>query len=153
MVESNSGTRQDAYDVFQDGLISVYGRLKESSLELSGSFETYFIGCCRNIWLMELRRRAKTGNASELHDGVVIYSDYSEELLEKEKKTRIMEESLLKLSGDCQKVILLVQQGKSMQDIAYIMGYKSEEFARIKKHRCKEYLVELVKNHIDYKKM
>lgn len=150
-VKSNSGDRSSAYDVFQDALMALYVRLQNSSLEISSSFETYFIGSCKLIWLMELRRRSRKEIPTDSLEEIPLHSDTSEESYEKEKRLRVMQEAILKLPPNCQKMLALQQQGLSIGEISRIMEHKSDTYTRLKRHRCKEYLIELVKNHIDFK--
>lgn len=148
---SNSGDRTVVYDVFQDALMAIYTRLTNSSLELTGSsFETYFIGTCKHLWLMELRNRSKIARPVEISEDVASYDSSDEMSYDDERIARVVHESFLKLSKECQQLIMLKENGHSYEEITRIMDINSEEFARVKKHRCKEYLVELVRNHPKY---
>ncbi|QHT68915.1 sigma-70 family RNA polymerase sigma factor [Rhodocytophaga rosea] len=57
-VMHNSGNRQDGEDVYADAEIVMYQKAVEG-LVLSASVSTYMHCVCRQIWLMELRRRKR----------------------------------------------------------------------------------------------
>lgn len=150
-VVSKGGDKSAAYDVFQDALMAIYDRLQTSSLEISNSFETYFSGMCKHLWHMELRRMVKTKQPIDISHEEAFFPTYMEETYDKEKESRMIQESFFKLSNDCQKLLMLQQQGHSQIEIAEIMDY-TEAFTRKKRFRCKEQLAELVRNHPYFKK-
>ena len=57
------------------------------------------------------------------------------------------------MGEDCQKLLELFFQKKSMDDIAVEMGYASEGYARRRKSQCKDRLVELVKNDAVFREL
>ena len=56
----NSGSEEDARDLFQEGLVVIFEKVSSGDLKLSSAFRTYFYAVCRNKWLMVLRRK-RTG--------------------------------------------------------------------------------------------
>jgi len=57
IVEKNSGSYQDAEDVFQDGIIVLYQKILSGPLTLNCSLKTFFFSICRNIWMQRLDRK------------------------------------------------------------------------------------------------
>jgi len=59
-VLNNSGTEDDAGDIFQETLVILYRKRKEGTLQISTSFRNYLIGTAKMLWLKELRRRRRS---------------------------------------------------------------------------------------------
>lgn len=147
----HGGTKDDAWDVFQDGIIVVYEQVKSKKLTIQNTFHTYFFTICKYTWLKVLRDRDKkyfeqieTSRELEqinLHD----YKLEVEEIIEKEKRVKLYNSNFLKLSKECQKLLALMSQGCSVQEIAESFNYKSVGFAYKKRRICKERLIKLIK--------
>ena len=56
-VIKNSGTDEDAQDVFQEAIIIIYKKLRDGVLDLTCSFKTYLYSVCRIVWLKQLEKR------------------------------------------------------------------------------------------------
>ena len=56
----NSGTHDDASDVFQDSIITLYSQICDNSLNLTSDLKGYFFGIARNIWSSYLRKKRVT---------------------------------------------------------------------------------------------
>ena len=78
----------------------------------------------------------------DIHDDLEL-SDIDE----KEQKLALMESVFSNLKEDCRQVLSLFYfESKSMRDIASIM-HLDENFVRLKKFRCLQYLKELIIKH------
>ena len=51
IVSTQNGSQEDAEDVFHDGLIIIYNRLKNKRFKLNSTLKTYLFFVCKNIWL------------------------------------------------------------------------------------------------------
>ena len=58
-ISANSGTADDAKDIFQDALVILYKNVQSESFTLSVPLKTYLLAVTKNLWLQELRRRNK----------------------------------------------------------------------------------------------
>ena len=65
--------------------------------------------------------------------------------LEKTILNQLIREVFKKLGEDCQKVIQMRWDGESYDKVREVMGFKSEGYARKRKHVCYERLMGLVK--------
>ena len=50
-VKKNSGTLDDAKDVFQEGIMVIFKKVKEDRLVLTTSFHAFLFMVCKRIWL------------------------------------------------------------------------------------------------------
>jgi len=141
----NSGTEQDAYDIFQDALMVVFKKFQHNGVELSSDLKGYVFGIARKLWCNQLRTRKDTIDyEKEIMDDVEL-----EKLLETPIE-QIVQRSFLKLPKDQQKVLSMHMEGFSYDKIALEMGYKSASYARRKKYLCKEELVKLIKEDPEF---
>ena len=67
-VIGNGGTKEDAWDIFQDGIIIIYEQIKNKDLEIKSSFMTYFFTICKYQWLKILRDKNKKNMATSVLD-------------------------------------------------------------------------------------
>jgi RNA polymerase sigma factor (sigma-70 family) len=145
-VRRNSGSDEDASDVFQEAIIILYKNILQQDFSLSTDLKGYFFGIARNIWNAQLRYKRKV---AELDMDIAEESDIDEVIdpvLE-----RIVSRSFQKLKPDCQTVLNLFSEGCSYGEIAQKMGLKNETYARRKKYLCKEALMEIIKDDQEYK--
>lgn len=147
LVVKNSGNDEDAEDVFQDGLIIVFKKIRDQQLELTSSFRTYIYSVCRNIWLQKLNKRKQFAREFSDVETFIDLPDKVDQFQEEEmEKYRLYQQHFLTLGGDCQKVLLLFMKKLSLKDIAAEMGYKTEKYAKTRKYLCKEELKKRIIN-------
>lgn len=153
LITTNSGTETDAEDVFQDALVVLYRKIAKENLLLTSSFKTFLYSICRNLWLQRLDRRVFSNeflemeDLSELHDSL-----HFEQPEEEQEKYRLFQQHFLLLSPDCQKVLKLFMGKTSLKEIAEIMGFKTEKYAKTRKFMCKEKLKNSIINDPFFKK-
>src|SRR3546814_138473 len=58
---ANSGTSDDAADIFQESIISIYRQAKDKKLMLTCPFEPFFLMVCKRKWWNELKKRSRQG--------------------------------------------------------------------------------------------
>lgn len=149
-VISNGGSPDDAKDVFQESIIVAYNQISKKSFELKTSFEAYLYGISRFVWLKILRNRSiHDRNIVKIEEPEVEYLP-SESDIEEDLEMRLFRKYFLKLGDDCQKVLQMISDGISYNDIADKMGYKSEKIVRNKKYKCKEALIKMIKADREY---
>ena len=67
-VLQNSGTEDDARDVYQEGVMVFYEKVRENSLELSCQIKTYLYAVCRRLWLKRLTTKSRLHGVRLLDD-------------------------------------------------------------------------------------
>ncbi len=154
LITTNSGTETDAEDVFQDALVVLYRKIAKENLILTSSFKTFLYSICRNLWLQRLDRRVFSSEFLEIEDLGELQDNLHLEQPENEEqeKYRLFQQHFLKLSPDCQKVLRLFMGKTSLREIADIMGFKTEKYAKTRKFMCKEKLKNSIINDPFFKK-
>ena len=139
MVITNSGTEEEAKDIFQDALIVFWRKVISGNLILTSKISTYIYSICLNLWRKELDRKSRLSN--EQKDDVE-YID-----IDREERIRIVRECINELGDTCRRILMYYYfDGLSMSDIAEKIGYATTDTAKTKKYKCKKKLDSLVKS-------
>ncbi len=145
LITSHGGNEEDARDMFQEGIMVVFEKAQDPGFELKSKFSTYLYGICRFLWFN--RRQKKSFQEVTIPEDATFISDELADMdLEARERRSLYEKAFLQLQEDCQKLLQLFFQKISMEKIAALMGFSSEQYARKRKFTCKERLVALVKS-------
>ena len=152
-VMSNGGSQDDAKDVFQESIIVAFRQISNNSFKLKTGFEAYLYGVSRLVWLKMLRNRSiHDRNIVKIEEPGVDYHP-TETIIEEDLEMRLFRKYFLKLGEECQKVLQMISEGISYEDIAREMGYKSEKIVRNKKYKCKEALIKMIRADKEYQRI
>jgi len=155
LILNNTGSDSDAEDIFQEALIIVFKKLKEEpDFELSSAFNTYIYSISRLLWLKHLRQIRKI-EIDPLNRDMEERIEFEEPLPVQDKDLRmaIYQRTLLKIPEDCQKILRLTAQDITSKEIARQLGFRSEGYVRKRRHFCKEFLINKIKEDPDYQAM
>jgi len=138
LVVTNSGTEDEARDVYQDALVVFWQKARSSSFVLTSKMSTYIYSICQNLWRKELDRKKRLSNEER---------DTAESIdMEKPEREKIIAQCLEQLGETCRKVLMYYYFDEmSMQEIADKLGFANTDTAKTKKYKCKQKLDELVK--------
>ena len=138
LVITNSGTEDEARDIYQDALIVFWEKAKKGNLVLTSKISTFIYSICLNLWRKELERKSRL--SSEVKDDVE-YMD-----IEKKERIQIIRSCINELGETCKRILMYYYfDGLSMSDIAGKLGYANTDTAKTKKYKCKKRLDEFVK--------
>lgn len=140
MIRRYGGTGQDAEDIFQEALIILIRRIRESDFTLTAKASTYLFSVSRFLWKDELKKRmllippdldsSLLSSAQEIE---------LEQAIESEISSRLAEKALDALQHRCRELLILFyEQRLKLKDIAAKMGYSSENTAKNQKYKCLE---------------
>lgn len=142
-VLKNSGSIDDAQDIFQEAVTAAWYNYRNNNLDFKNEkFEGYTFIIAKNKWIDVLRKNKKT-NSFDLS----IVPDNEEEY--DEEKTTIQIEKLnnafKQLGKKCQTILnLFYYKKESLKNIANQIG-QSEDVIKTLKHRCMQNLRNLTK--------
>ena len=145
-INRNSGSDEDAQDVFQDAILVIFQKLRKEEIVLNCSFGTYLYSICRLLWLKQLKMKSQRKAFIEESEETVKLDDTLDIIHEKNERYNLYLDHFNKLSYNCQKILELFLARISLKEIARILGLKSEQYVKKRKHVCKEKLVDSVKN-------
>ncbi len=151
-VINNSGTEEDAKDVFQESLILIFNKIKRGTLELNCAFKTYLYSVCRIQWMKTLEKR---NQHAEVEDNQVFVQlgESIEDQLEEQERYRLYQKHFKMLKKECQEILTLFLQKVPMKEIAKKMNVSSEKYLKKKKFECKENLVKRIQNDPIFKQL
>lgn len=155
-IRKNNGDEDDVNDVFQEAIIIIYRKLKENDLLFENrSFEVYLFSVCRFLWLKQLEKRRI--EQEKLSDSLPfqedIYDDDLVAVVDKNERYLLYQKHFRNISTDCQKILQLFFDKVPIRQIALIMGLKSEKYVKTRKFKCKELLIERIRQDNEYKKI
>jgi RNA polymerase sigma factor (sigma-70 family) len=144
-IKQNSGDADQAQDIVQDTLITIYNQASEKKLELTCPFDAYFFLLCKRKWLNELK---KTAHKEVTINEEVLYKDDDAQELAFEtdvfgEKQALFTEMFQKLGTACKELLTATFKIKSMEEVASSLGV-TYAYARKKKSLCIGKLTELV---------
>lgn len=151
MVLKNSGTLDEAKDVFQEAIIILYQQSGKENFKLSGSTCTYLYSVARNKWLQYLRhckRHSEIDDKMGLIDGNPLADDD-----ETRQKQRLFVKHFNSIGDRCQQILRLFFEGVPGEKIAEEMNFSSYEYYRVAKNRCTETLKKLIQQDSVFKEL
>lgn len=144
MVVQNSGTSDEAKDVFQEAVIVLYDRIQQGGFELNSRLKTYLYAICRRLWLKQLSDQGRTFQDVRDYEDAISVDDDLTVHEEKDQQMAVMELALDKLGEPCRSIIHeFYILGKSMQEICEQFGYTNTDSAKNQKYKCLQRLKKL----------
>jgi RNA polymerase sigma factor (sigma-70 family) len=155
-VLTNSGCEEDAKDLLQDALMIVFQKVRKNQFVLECSFITYLYAIVRNLWLKELRDKRGNGVIIRGFDEVELEGLNFHLNFEKEFDLNveyfIFRTHFNRLGKTCRDVLRMFFEKIPYSEMAKILNLKSGATVRRRKYRCKEMLIENIKNDPQYLK-
>jgi RNA polymerase sigma factor (sigma-70 family) len=137
LVINNSGTSDDARDIFQEAIIVLYEKAKSGSFELHAQLKTYIYAVCRRLWLKKLAFNQRfSGDLANAPETIAIEEDI--ELYEhRTQDFELMEQALQNLGEPCKELLESYYiRKKNMSEIAKEFGYTNADNAKNQKYKC-----------------
>lgn len=148
LVCSNSGTEQEAKDVYQECLIAFYEKVQQPGFTLTCKIKTYLYAICRRLWLKRLSEKKRFPANIEPGEGFPGIEEEMAEIEEAEKKFTFIGKSLDHLGEPCRSIIEdFYMRDLSMDDIRDKHGYTSAENAKNQKYKCLQRLKKIFFSH------
>lgn len=148
MVLKNSGTEDDAADIFQEALMILFHKAKTDNFELTCPLDAFLYLICKKKWLNVLSKRKVNIKVTITDEDRSIFGEDSfilaEESLMQEKRWDLMKQKINELGPSCRELLQLSWSGKSMEEVAAVMEF-TYGYARKKKSECMAKLMMLVK--------
>ena len=153
-VRKNNGNSDDAQDIIQETLITIYHQAKEKNFILTCPFDAYFYLLCKRRWLNELKKRGNN-RVTILEDEASIKDEHEQQVEETEifeQQNQLFESKFKELGAKCQELLKATFKIKSMEEVAEFLGV-TYGYARKKKSQCMGKLTQLVKNSNEFQQL
>ena len=144
-IRTNSGDDDQAQDVIQEVLITIYNQAKTNGLQLTCPFDAYFFLLCKRRWLNELKKSSNK-EVTLMDETVSIDEPVQEMTFQTEifdEKQSLFDEMFQKLGEKCQEVLKLSFVTKTMEEVAEKLNV-TYGYVRKKKSLCTGQLTELI---------
>ena len=134
---NNNGTYDDARDIFQEAMITLYEKAKSESFVLTCQIKTYVYSVCRRLWLKRLQQMGRFVVQSESLEETVPVEEDLEVHEKRNADFAIMERSLNSLGEPCKSLLESYYiHKKGMTEISAEFGYTNADNAKNQKYKC-----------------
>jgi len=150
-VRNNNGNYDDAQDIIQETLVTIYHQAKEKGFILTCPFDAYFYLLCKRRWLNELKKRGNK-RVTIIENETSITEEQEQQVEETEifeQQNQLFESKFKELGNKCQELLKASFKIKSMEKVAEFLGV-TYGYARKKKSQCMGKLTQLVKNSKEF---
>lgn len=137
LIINNSGSADDAKDVFQEAMIILYQKVKSGHFELNCQIKTYVYSVSRRLWLKRLLQQNKFMNGSDNQENLAAVEEDLEEHERRDVEFNMMEKAMNSLGEPCKSLLQAFYINKqNMQEIAATFGYTNADNAKNQKYKC-----------------
>jgi RNA polymerase sigma factor (sigma-70 family) len=149
LVLQNSGNEEDAKELFQDTMIAIFKKVRDTpDFSLNVKWTTFIYAVARNLWLKKLNQRKKNPivlvEDTSFFEQAIDNQDIETKETEYEQKHYAIKDILRNMKKECREIIEAAFYKKlSGAAIAQLLGY-TEDFVKVKKFRCMKELKEKV---------
>lgn len=145
-VMNNSGSQQDAEDIFQEVIVSFIDLVQRAKFRGESSVKTFLYSMNRHTWLNELKRRGRS-ERRELKFELIRGDeevDVSHFIADREAKNEVLS-VVARLGEACKKILLLFYyENMGMKEILENTDYENEQVVRNKKYKCLKQLEHMI---------
>ena len=138
---SNSGTSDDAYDLFQDALLIFVKMVVTNKYDHEKyQIHSYILTITKNLWINRVKKNSRgmkweKTKIEEEEEKLIL-----ENIIDDERK-KVLETVFMSLGKKCIEILsMYYYQGLSMKEIAEKMDLQSADVAKVKAHRCRKEL-------------
>ncbi len=151
-IRTNSGDDDQAQDVIQEVLITLFNQAKTNGLQLTCPFDAYFFLLCKRRWLNEIKK--SSNKEVTLQDENVSIDESVQEMTFQtevfDEKQSLFDEMFQKLGDKCKEVLQLSFVTKTMEEVAEKLNV-TYGYVRKKKSLCTGQLTEMIQKSPRFK--
>ena len=137
-IQEQQGSLAEAKDIFQEGILVLYKQVRAGKFRGESSLGTYLTSICKYLWFQ--KRKKENRRAALLEQQPLAFTPDQIDpyrKIEDNEQRDLMLALFQQISEQCRKVLLYaLYEEFSMEEIAKMMGFKSDQIARNKKYKC-----------------
>ena len=145
------GSREDAQDVFNEGLVALIRLVDKEEFNLTCQLGTLMYALCNKQWKQQLEKQIAARNYHVRKLDTTPVRDFTEDA-DYELYRTIFWETFEKLDSVCKEILKEYLKETSPREIAELLGY-SYGYVRKRKSLCHSYLMKMIENHPDFIKI
>lgn len=136
-IVNNSGTTDDAKDIFQEAMVVLFEKARSGSFDLNCQIRTYLYSVAKRLWLKKLHQTHRYLIDSGEGELEIAAEADIEDHEEKNAEFETMNHALGNLGEPCKSLLEAFYFKKmNMQDISDSFGYTNAENAKNQKYKC-----------------
>jgi RNA polymerase sigma factor (sigma-70 family) len=136
-VTNNNGSLDDARDIFQEAMITLYEKVQTDSFSLTCQIKTYLFSICKHLWLKRLQQMGRYSTPLSTEEESVSVEMDTDESAKKDAAFAIMDRALNSLGEPCKSLLEgYYLNKKDMQALAAEFGYTNSDNAKNQKYKC-----------------
>ena len=144
LVCSNSGTEQEAKDIYQEAVIAFYERVQQPAFILTCKIKTYLYAVSRRLWLKKLAEKKRFNGSIDEVETFLGIEEEIREVSEREGRFKRMVIALEGLGEPCKSIVEdFYIHGLSMEEISAKFSYTNADNAKNQKYKCLQRLRKL----------
>jgi len=141
---NNSGTLDDADDVYQDAIIVLFQYVKNGKYNDEYDLDGFLFRVAKNSWIDIARKKQKIIKESLIGFDISDDTDFLGDAM-RDEQLNVFHTLFNKLEDNCKKILsFVIFDKKTMKEISGLMGFKNEKVAKSQHHRCKKYFTKIV---------
>ena len=136
-VTNNNGSFDDARDIFQEAMITLYEKVQLDNFGLTCQIKTYLFSICKNLWLKRLQQMGKYSTPLSAQEETISVEEDMDRFEKKDAAFAIMDRALNSLGEPCKSLLEgYYLNKKGMQELASQFGYTNADNAKNQKYKC-----------------
>ena len=136
-VTNNNGSFDDARDIFQEAMITLYEKVQLDNFALTCQIKTYLFSICKNLWLKRLQQMGKYSTPLSAQEETISVEEDLDRFEKKDAAFAIMDRALNSLGEPCKSLLEgYYLNKKGMQELASQFGYTNADNAKNQKYKC-----------------
>jgi len=136
-VTNNNGSFDDARDIFQEAMITLYEKVQLDNFALTCQIKTYLFSICKNLWLKRLQQMGKYSTPLSAQEETISVEEDMDQFEKKDAAFAIMDRALNSLGEPCKSLLEgYYLNKKGMQELASQFGYTNADNAKNQKYKC-----------------
>ncbi len=137
LILNNSGSTDDAKDIFQEALVVLYEKAKSGNFELHCQIKTYLFAVARRLWLKKLHQNQHYSPELDIPEETVATDEDLGLYEERTRDFELMDKAMHFLGEPCKSLLEAYYiQKQRMNDIALRFGYTNADNAKNQKYKC-----------------
>ena len=144
----NNGSEDEAQDIFQDAVLSFYRYVLAGKFDDGKSVDGFIFTISKNLWVNRVKQKSRMVRGDQgLENTSIIEDDYLVRTIDEERAQKI-QTLLAELGEKCKDLLTYTIFYKMrMDEVAEKMGFSGANAAKTRNYKCKQKLIQLLKDN------
>lgn len=140
---SNNGDEDEAKDIFQDAVVSLFTTVKLGKFEQGKEVNGFLFFVSRNMWINRVKRKNRQYDISKIH--MPMSEENALAVIITKDKEDVIDKFMSMMGSKCKQLLkYVIYDNLSMKEIAKLMNFAGETVAKNAHYRCKQKMMDLL---------